>query len=228
MGLLSGLGLVGAEVVSASAAIIWGHPFTSYSGRSRGFTGQWPEGHAGTDYTPGAGTPIYAVADGYVTGSYYHANYGEAVFISHGDGWSSIYAHMQPNTRTSANRNISRGDFVGRVGDTGKSFGAHLHIEIQRNGFAYNPDLFIDRTAPLAGQNPSGGDMALTDADKQWLNGLGASIIQQVIAGVPAAVWNHPIAAQDRNGNNLNKTFPASGYMSSTNAGVNALRQDLT
>ncbi len=134
---------------SAAAAVTWGYPFTFYSGRSRGFTG--PNAHAGIDYTPGEGTPIHAVADGTiiisgVTGS--NGAYGESIWIQHGDGYRTIYAHMQVGTRVPVGP-VQRGQYIGRVGDTGRSFGAHLHIELHHNGVPINPDPFIN-AAPLA------------------------------------------------------------------------------
>lgn len=146
---------IGIDLVrptTASAAVSWGHPFTSYAGRSRGFTGPWPNGHAGIDYTPGFGTPIHAVADGTVTLSGISGSngaYGESVWIQHADGFRTIYAHMREGTRI-AKGPVVRGQKIGEVGDTGKSYGAHLHIELHINGTAINPDPYIN-AAPLAG-----------------------------------------------------------------------------
>lgn len=134
----------------------WGYPFTFRSGRSRGFTGQYSQGgHAGIDYTPGNLTPIHAAADGTiiisgVSGS--DGAYGESIWIQHADGYRTIYAHMTPGTRVGTGP-VKRGDYIGRVGNTGNSFGAHLHIELHHNGVAINPDPFIN-AAPLAGTTP--------------------------------------------------------------------------
>jgi hypothetical protein len=147
---------VGVELLSpagAYAAVAWGYPFTFRSGRSRGFTGAYSQGlHAGIDYTPGIRTPIHAVADGDIiisgiTGS--GGAYGESVWIQHADGYRSIYAHMFPGTRAPVGP-VRRGEKIGEVGNTGQSYGAHLHIEIHRNNVALDPDLFIN-DAPLAG-----------------------------------------------------------------------------
>jgi hypothetical protein len=144
-------------VANAEAAIVWGHPFTFYSSRSRGFTGQYSAGkHAGIDYTPGAGTPIHAVADGnivYSVGD--HPTYGQVVFVDHGGGYTSRYAHMQAGSRVSAGQFVTRGTYLGRVGNTGQSYGAHLHVEVLQGQTALDPDPLIDRnrTAPLAGTN---------------------------------------------------------------------------
>ncbi|MFK3835801.1 M23 family metallopeptidase [Microbacterium sp. NPDC087868] len=154
------LGAVGLDADPALAAPEWGHPFTFYSNRSRGFTGRYNAGgHAGIDYTPGPGTPIHAVADGVVTLSGISGSqgaFGESIWIQHSDGFVSISAHMQEGTRIPYGTVVSRGDYIGRVGNTGKSYGAHLHLEIRHNGIEVDPDPLVDRnrTAPLAGTTP--------------------------------------------------------------------------
>ncbi|MBE7954984.1 M23 family metallopeptidase [Microbacterium oxydans] len=150
----AGVGAVGRPQ-SAAAAVTWGYPFTFRSGRSRGFVGQYPA-HAGIDYTPGLGTPIHAVADGTIVISGITGNkgaYGESIHIQHADGYRTVYAHMLEGTRIGTGP-VSRGQFIGKVGDTGQSTGPHLHIEVQRNGVALNPDPYID-DAPLAGSGPT-------------------------------------------------------------------------
>lgn len=139
---------------AASAAVTWGYPFASLSSRSRGFI---PNVHAGIDFTPGEGTPIYAVADGtiIISGITGTANaYGESIWIQHADGYRSIYGHMLEGTRVPVGP-VRRGDYLGRVGNTGKSTGPHLHLEIRLNDAPINPDPFMNG-APLATTTPSG------------------------------------------------------------------------
>ncbi|WP_181156693.1 MULTISPECIES: M23 family metallopeptidase [unclassified Microbacterium] len=143
-----------ARPQSAAAAMTWGYPFTFRSGRSRGFVGPYPK-HAGIDYTPGLGTPIHAVADGTIIVSGISGNdgaYGESIHIQHADGYRTVYAHMIEGTRVGLGP-VVRGQFIGRVGSSGKSTGPHLHIEVQRNGVALDPDPYIN-DAPLAGSAP--------------------------------------------------------------------------
>ncbi|MCB8044326.1 M23 family metallopeptidase [Microbacterium oxydans] len=64
--------------------------------------------------------------------------YGESIHIQHADGYRTVYAHMLEGTRIGTGP-VSRGQFIGKVGDTGQSTGPHLHIEVQRNGVALNP-----------------------------------------------------------------------------------------
>lgn len=91
--------------------------------------------HRGTDFTPGAGTPIYSVAAGVV--SYTEVSdsgMGNNVIIDHvinGKKVQSLYAHMQMNSSPlHVGDVVAVGDFVGLVGETGTAIGAHLHFEI--------------------------------------------------------------------------------------------------
>jgi Membrane proteins related to metalloendopeptidases len=101
--------------------------------------------HSGIDFTPGAGVPIEAVADGVVVGSTVaDGSWGTHVTIEHDiDGvvFRTSYAHMQSGSSVfSLGDTVSRGDVVGLVGNTGQSFGAHLHFTVQRaDGTFINP-----------------------------------------------------------------------------------------
>ncbi len=101
--------------------------------------------HSGIDFTPGAGVPIEAIADGVVVGSSVaDGSWGVHVTIEHdvdGVTFRSAYAHMQPGSMTlSPGDTVQRGQVIGRVGNTGQSFGAHLHFVIQTgDGTFINP-----------------------------------------------------------------------------------------
>jgi murein DD-endopeptidase MepM/ murein hydrolase activator NlpD len=95
--------------------------------------------HQGTDFTPGYGAPIQAIADGVVrqvTSS--DEGLGVHVVIDHlvdGDLVSSTYAHMQfGSVALSEGQAVKVGDLVGLVGNTGASTGPHLHFEIRLGG----------------------------------------------------------------------------------------------
>ena len=108
--------------------------------------------HQGTDFTPGAGSAIYAIADGVVTYTEVSdRGYGNHVWISHvvnGEKVASLYAHMQMNSSPLAVGDVIKvGDFVGLVGDTGASVGAHLHLEIHANGVAVDPFAWLKANA---------------------------------------------------------------------------------
>ncbi|HWH98074.1 MAG TPA: M23 family metallopeptidase [Pseudolysinimonas sp.] len=101
--------------------------------------------HSGIDFTPGAGVAIEAIADGVVVASSVaDGSWGVHVTIEHDvDGviFRSAYAHMQSGSMgLSIGDTVRRGQVIGRVGNTGQSFGAHLHFAIQTaDGTFINP-----------------------------------------------------------------------------------------
>ena len=97
--------------------------------------------HAGLDIAAGEGTPIRAADSGRVilmqgTGS--SGGYGNYTCIQHNATTSTCYAH-QSRFGTSMGANVSKGQVIGYVGNTGHSFGAHLHFEVRVNGAPVNP-----------------------------------------------------------------------------------------
>ena len=92
--------------------------------------------HEGTDFDPGRGTPIAAIADGVVTEvGNPSGSLGVYAIIQHSiDGvtFSSLYGHMELGSlRLSVGQTVTRGQLVGLVGDTGASTGSHLHFGIE-------------------------------------------------------------------------------------------------
>ena len=98
--------------------------------------------HYGVDLAAGMSTEIYATKSGTVTGATYGEANGYYVTINHGDGYSSIYAHMT-NYVVSAGDSVKQGQLIGYVGTTGWSTGPHLHFEILYNGSNVNPMNYI-------------------------------------------------------------------------------------
>lgn len=95
--------------------------------------------HEGVDFVPGDGAQIQAVADGVVRTSTDNGGaFGVTIVIDHlvdGQTVSSRYAHMQYDSRqVQMGDTVSVGQYIGRTGDTGRSFGAHLHFEVLDNG----------------------------------------------------------------------------------------------
>lgn len=92
--------------------------------------------HSGIDFTPGAGVPIEAIADGVVVASTVaDGSWGTHIVLQHdidGVTFFSSYAHMQSGSSPfEIGDTVARGEVVGRVGNTGQSMGAHLHFTIQ-------------------------------------------------------------------------------------------------
>ena len=99
--------------------------------------------HNGIDMACAAGTPIYATRAGTVTRTAYQASgAGNYVSINHLDGFSSIYMHMTHYV-VSQGQNVSQGQLIGYVGNTGISTGDHLHFGISYAGTYVNPLAYI-------------------------------------------------------------------------------------
>ena len=94
--------------------------------------------HKGMDFTAPTGTPIYATGDGRVSLAQRSATFGKVVYIDHGFGYRTVYAHMS-RFATRRGKKVKRGDIIGYVGNTGRSVAPHLHYEVHKNGIAINP-----------------------------------------------------------------------------------------
>lgn len=125
----------------------WGKPcswvkLTSpYGYRIHPTTGQY-KFHNGVDLANSQGTPIRATRSGKVTVATYGGTYGYYVTINHGDGYSSLYAHMTHYV-VSKGDTVSKGQVIGYMGSTGRSTGPHLHFSIFYNGSSVNPMNYI-------------------------------------------------------------------------------------
>ncbi len=98
--------------------------------------------HQGVDISTAPGRPVRATADGIVINAERVGQLGKAVYISHGYGLVTRYGHLS-SIAVEPGQRISRGDTVGRVGNTGKSTGYHLHYEVRENGRAVNPVAYL-------------------------------------------------------------------------------------
>ena len=99
--------------------------------------------HGGIDLAGGNGAlhgaPVYATRAGRVIAAVTsNVGYGIYVLIDHGDGYSSMYAHMSVRYVNTGD-SVAKGQMIGRVGDTGNSTAAHLHFEIRYNGEKKDP-----------------------------------------------------------------------------------------
>ncbi len=100
--------------------------------------------HKGIDFTASKGTPIYATGDGVINKVYRSASYGNVVFLNHGYGYQTRYAHMSKFNVKPGER-VRRGQVIGYVGNTGRSVSDHLHYEILFKGQHINPINFFQR-----------------------------------------------------------------------------------
>ena len=124
----------GRVITGGSGKIIW----PTGGGRvSRGFAGQYPA-HNGIDIAAPVGTPIYAADTGVVTKAVYtYTGYGVYCIIEHG-GYQTLYGHCS-KLYVSAGQQVQKGQTIAAVGSTGNSTGPHLHFEVKKGNYRYNP-----------------------------------------------------------------------------------------
>ena len=84
------------------------------------------------------GKPVVAFSDGVVTTAAVVGSYGNAVLIDHGNGTSTISAHLS-SIDVKVGQKVKAGQMIGRVGTTGKSTGPHLHFGLKVQGQWVNP-----------------------------------------------------------------------------------------
>ena len=99
--------------------------------------------HYGLDLAQPTGEPIYAAFDGVVRISKRNRSYGNLVIIHHANGLETYYAHMSKRD-VAVGDHVKSGDQIGLCGNTGRSFGSHLHFEIRYMGNAMNPEDVLD------------------------------------------------------------------------------------
>lgn len=101
------------------------------------------EFHHGIDIANSANTPIHAAGSGIVTFSGYQSAYGRVIIISHGYGYTTVYAHNRRNL-VQVGDSVQKSDIIAKMGSTGRSTGPHLHFEIRINGIPINPKTMLE------------------------------------------------------------------------------------
>ncbi len=123
--------------------------FSSYFGkRSDPMTG-FTSFHPGVDITAPRNHPVVAAGDGIVIRAQWAGNYGRLVVIDHGGGIDTYYGHLN-KIEVIAGQEVRRGQIVGRVGNTGRTTGTHLHYEVRMGGNPVNPYTFLKNSAKPA------------------------------------------------------------------------------
>ena len=99
----------------------------------------------GLDVRAPEGTPVHVVHGGKVVHSGWFRGYGNLVIVDHGGGFFSLYAHLASLDR-SVGEELSRGESVGTVGDTGSLKGAYLYFELRDGQKPLDPERWLSRT----------------------------------------------------------------------------------
>ncbi|MDO3382812.1 M23 family metallopeptidase [Gilvimarinus algae] len=132
------------DIFVAGRPVEKGWMSSRFGRRTDPFTGKvaW---HGGVDFAGKDGSNIIAVASGVVTWSGDRSGYGQMVEISHGNGFSTRYAHNKENS-VDVGDVVKKGQVIALMGSTGRSTGPHVHFEVYKNGRAVDPSSYIHRT----------------------------------------------------------------------------------
>ena len=135
-------------VKTSTGTLLWPVPgcynvSSDYGERSDPFTGE-ERNHAGMDIDGYGheGDSIVAADGGTVVTSGYNDGYGNYVVIDHGNGMSTLYAHMS-GTTVAAGTTVSQGDTIGMLGSTGRATGTHCHVEVFVDGSRVDPSDYL-------------------------------------------------------------------------------------
>lgn len=120
---------------------------SGFGGRRNPFGGGSYEFHSGQDIDAAVGDPVVSGASGKVTFVGVQNGYGQLIVVDHGGGLTSRYGHLS-HIDVTLGQTVERGQFIGRVGSTGRSTGPHLHYEVRINDEPVNPLQYLLTSAP--------------------------------------------------------------------------------
>lgn len=137
-----------SPLTEQAAEADWQSPLDSYELTS-GFGIRWGVLHAGADFAAEPGAAVHAASAGTVVEAGWSGGYGNLVVIDHGDGIRTSYAHNSELAVTPG-QHVDAGDRIAAVGNTGHSFGPHLHFELHEDGQSVDPiGFFLDHGVDL-------------------------------------------------------------------------------
>jgi murein DD-endopeptidase MepM/ murein hydrolase activator NlpD len=129
------------STVNVPAPDVWILPMQRYTLTS--FYGErWGRLHPGVDLGAPQGTPFNAVAAGKVILCRWNGGYGNNVMIDHGGGIITVYGHAS-KLLCKEGQTVKAGDQIALTGNTGHSFGAHLHFEVREHDKPVEPLAFM-------------------------------------------------------------------------------------
>ena len=117
-------------------------PVKGYIGSKYGYRTDPIDGkrrmHSGLDFPVNLNTDVVATGDGVVTKAQYDSGWGRYIKIDHGYGYETIYAHLW-KINVKKGQKVSRGDKIGKSGNSGRAAGFHLHYEVHKNNKTVDP-----------------------------------------------------------------------------------------
>jgi murein DD-endopeptidase MepM/ murein hydrolase activator NlpD len=155
---------IGLSVPDVSVLTSQPLPQSSYTWATSGFG--WRDDpirhrrkfHSGADIRSKSGTPVMVAGDGIVTFVGRQGGYGNVIYVDHGGGVITRYAHLR-RIETKKNAVITAGTRIGQVGSTGRATGPHLHFEVRIDGKPVAPATAL-AVAELQRESPNEGNLA--------------------------------------------------------------------
>lgn len=114
--------------------------------------------HSGADVRAESGTPVMVAGDGVVTFAGRQGGYGNVIYVDHGGGVLTRYAHLR-RIETTKSAVVTAGTRIGQVGSTGRATGPHLHFEVRLDGRPVDPGTALT-VAHLQRESPAEGYLA--------------------------------------------------------------------
>jgi murein DD-endopeptidase MepM/ murein hydrolase activator NlpD len=142
----------GTKPYVARTVVAYSGPIPAEASKGTGIFG-WPvagqitqgywDRHRAIDIGSWQGAPVLAADSGYVVAAGWDdSGYGRTVVIDHGNGFQTLYAHLQVYY-VDVGASVAKGQQIGEVGSTGNSTGPHLHLELRQGGVQRNPLGFL-------------------------------------------------------------------------------------
>ena len=182
--------------------------------------------HTGQDTEMPIGTPVHARFAGVVVERNLSKDLGIAVEVDHGDGYSSIYGHLNAKVVRTGNQ-VKVGTLLGQSGATGRVTGPHLHFELRKGNAPIDPKLYNPSSGGNTGTGTGNAKVVKGTGDKkvwatQLLSALGAPVTDTSINAL--TTWQSREGGHWENSasfNPLNTTYdPDKKYESMNSVGV--------